>query len=129
MSWLQGSTDGAPPVDTIQLIRYAKEAGFDSVDVTAYYIPGYENFTLPTKPVEEIFTYVRNIKKLADELGIAISGTGIKNDFADPSDERRTLDVERVKYWIDVAVEMGAPVIRVFNGEIPKICKAQIGKR
>lgn len=64
MSWLQGSTDGAPPVDTMQLIRYAKEAGFDSVDVTAYYIPGYENFTLPTKPVEEIFTYVRNIKSL-----------------------------------------------------------------
>lgn len=120
MSWLQGSTDGAPPVDTMQLIRYAKEAGFESVDVTAYYIPGYENFTLPTKPVEEIFTYVRNIKKLADELGIAISGTGIKNDFADPSDERRALDVERVKYWIDVAVEMGAPVIRVFNGEIPQ---------
>ncbi|NHN33995.1 sugar phosphate isomerase/epimerase family protein [Paenibacillus agricola] len=119
-SWLQGSTDGAPPVDTMQLIRFAKEAGFDSVDITAYYIPGYENFTLPTKPVEEIVEYARNIKKLCAELGIAISGTGVKNDFADPNEERRALDIERVKYWIDIAVEMGAPVMRVFNGEIPE---------
>ncbi|SFL57529.1 Sugar phosphate isomerase/epimerase [Paenibacillus sp. 1_12] len=119
-SWLNDSTEGAPPIDTMKAIRFAKEAGFDSVDITAYYIPGYDNFTMPTKSDEEIFEYARNIKKLCEELGIAISGTGVKNDFADPSEERRALDVKRVKYWIDVAVAMGAPVIRVFTGEISK---------
>ncbi|MBW7455011.1 sugar phosphate isomerase/epimerase family protein [Paenibacillus sepulcri] len=118
-SWLQGKTDGAPPVDTMSLIRYAKEAGFDSVDITCYFIPGYENFTLPSRPDEEIYEYARTIRKLCDELGLEISGTGIKNDFADPSAERRAMDIERIKYWMDVAVVMGAPVMRVFNGEIP----------
>ena len=119
-SWLSGSTDGAPPLDTLSAIRFAKEAGFDSVDVTAYYIPGYDNFAMPTKSDEEIFAYARNIKELCEQLGIAVSGTGIKNDFADPSDQRRALDVKRAKYWIDVAAAMGAPVIRLFTGEIPK---------
>lgn len=119
-SWLNGSTEGAPPIDTMQAIRFAKDAGFDSVDITSYYIPGYDNLTMPTKSDEEIFAYARNIKQLCEELGIAISGTGVKNDFADPSEARRALDIQRVKYWIDVAAVMGAPVIRVFTGEISK---------
>lgn len=36
-AWLKNSTEGAPPIDTMQAIRFAKEAGFDAVDVTAYY--------------------------------------------------------------------------------------------
>ncbi|WP_051621175.1 sugar phosphate isomerase/epimerase family protein [Paenibacillus sp. UNC451MF] len=119
-SWINGSTEGAPPIDTMQVIRFAKEAGFDAVDITSYYIPGYDNMTMPTRPDEEIFEYARNIKKLCTELGIAISGTGVKNDFADPNEERRLLDIKRTKYWIDVAAEMGAPVMRVFNGAVPK---------
>ncbi|MCR8633417.1 sugar phosphate isomerase/epimerase family protein [Paenibacillus radicis (ex Xue et al. 2023)] len=122
-SWVNGSTDGAPPIDTMEVIRFAKEAGFDAVDITSYYIPGYDNYTMPTRSDEEIFEYARSIKKLCEELGIAISGTGVKNDFADPSDERRALDVKRVKYWIDVAAVMGAPVMRVFNGAVPEDIK------
>jgi sugar phosphate isomerase/epimerase len=118
-SWLNGGTGGAPPLDTMEAIRFAKEAGFDSVDITSYYIPGYSNLTMPTRPDQEIFAYALKIKQLCEELGIAISGTGVKNDFADPNVERRALDVQRVKYWIDVAAAMGAPVMRVFTGEIP----------
>ncbi|MFE5317612.1 sugar phosphate isomerase/epimerase family protein [Paenibacillus sp. NPDC056579] len=123
-SWMNGSTDGAPPIDTMQVIRFAKDAGFDAVDVTSYYIPGYDNASMPTKSDREIFEYAANIRKLCEELGIAVSGTGVKNDFADPSQERRELDVKRVKYWIDVAAEMGAPVMRVFNGAVPQDIEA-----
>jgi hypothetical protein len=119
-SWVNGNSNGAPPIDTIDVIRFAKEAGFDAVDITAYYIPGYHNFTMPTKPDEEIYEYARNIKRLCDELDIEISGTGVKNDFADPDAGRRALDVKRAKYWIDVAAVMGAPVMRLFTGQIPK---------
>jgi len=119
-SWINGTTDGAPPIDTMQVIRFAKEAGFDAVDVTAYYIPGYDNLTMPTRSDEEIFGYARQVKEQCAELGIAVSGTGVKNDFADPNEERRLLDIQRTKYWIDVAAEMGAPVMRVFNGAVPK---------
>ncbi|CAG7639492.1 sugar phosphate isomerase/epimerase family protein [Paenibacillus allorhizosphaerae] len=119
-SWLSGDPEGAPPMDTLDVIRFAKEAGFDAVDITAYYIPGYHNLTMPTKSNEEIYAYAERVRDLCSELGIAISGTGIKNDFADPNAERRELDVKRAKYWIDVASFMGAPVIRLFTGEIPK---------
>jgi sugar phosphate isomerase/epimerase len=119
-AWMKNNAKGAPPIDTLQAIRFAKEAGFDAVDITAYYIPGYENRSMPTKPDEEILQYAREIRALCDELGIEISGTGVQNDFAVPDDEKRTLDVERVKYWIDIAAEMGAPVIRVFSGNIPR---------
>lgn len=118
-AWLQGGNEGAPPIDSMQLIRFAKEAGFDSVDITAYYIPGYRRSDMPAKPDEEIFQYARNLKLLADKLGIAISGTGVRNNFAEPNEEGRALDVKHVKYWIDVASVMGAPLIRLFSGEIP----------
>ncbi|WNR43020.1 sugar phosphate isomerase/epimerase family protein [Paenibacillus roseipurpureus] len=118
-SWLKGGGP-VPPADTLSLIRFCKEIGCDCVDITSYFIPGYENFTMPSKPDQEIYAYAESIRKLSEELGIEISGTGVKNDFADPDAERRALDVKRIKYWIDVAAAMGAPVMRVFNGEIPK---------
>jgi sugar phosphate isomerase/epimerase len=53
-------------------------------------------------------------------LGIDISGTGIRNNFASPDPAVRAADVERAKKWILVAEKLGAPVIRLFAGEIPK---------
>ncbi|MDB5085973.1 MAG: xylose isomerase [Bacilli bacterium] len=118
-AWLKGR-DGTPHIDTMQAIRYAKEAGFDSVDITAYYIPGYEAKSMPSKSDAEIKQYARDIKALCKELDIPISGTGVFNDFVESDDEMRALHVKRVKYWIDVAAEMGAPVMRVFSGKIPE---------
>jgi hypothetical protein len=119
-TWLTGRTDGAPPLDTFEAIRFAKDAGFDAVDITAYYIPGYSANAIPTKPREEIIQYAREIKRLCDQLHIEISGTGIGNNFAEPRDDKRLLDIERSKFWIDIAAEMGAPVIRLFSGNIPR---------
>lgn len=119
-SWFTDVQEGGARIDTLQAIRFAKEAGFDTVDITAYYLPGYERFKMPSKSDEEIFGYARKVKNLCDELGIIISGTGVKNDFAVPSQESRALDVEHVKYWIDVAAVMGAPVMRVFSGLVPE---------
>ncbi|TVY08652.1 sugar phosphate isomerase/epimerase family protein [Paenibacillus cremeus] len=117
-SWLQDKGT-VPPLDTLSAIRFCKEIGCDSVDITSYFIPGYETFAMPSKSDKEIYGYAEKIRGLSEELGIEISGTGVKNDFADPNAERRAFDVERTKYWIDVAAAMGAPVMRVFNGEIP----------
>lgn len=118
-AWAKGGTNGAPSIDPMEAIRFAKEAGFDAVDITAYYIPGYDNLTMPTVSDAEIQRYVQRLKAHCGELGIAISGTGLKNDFADPDEARRALDLQRIRYWIDVAAEMGAPVLRVFSGQVP----------
>ena len=82
--------------------------GFDAVDPTGYYFTGY-----PEPPADaEIF----RIKKHAFRLGLDISGTGVRNDFAQPDLARREADITLVKRWIEVAAKLGAPVLRVFAG-------------
>ena len=117
-AWLNDS-GSVPHLSTLDAIEWAAGAGFDAVDVTCYYIPGYSNTAMPTRPEKEILAYARKIRKLCDKLGIEISGTGLQNNFADPSENRRLTDVERIKFWIKVAHEMGAPVIRIFSGTPP----------
>ncbi|MFD0677856.1 MULTISPECIES: S-layer homology domain-containing protein [unclassified Paenibacillus] len=111
------------PLDAIQ---WAKNAGFDAVDVTEYYIPGYDDKLTEESAKPAIMDWARKIKAKAKEVGIAISGTGAQNNFVQPSDEKRAIDMERYKFWIDVAAEMGAPVIRVFAGATPSDAK-QLG--
>lgn len=117
-AWLNNSS-ATPQLSTLDAIRWAARAGFDAVDVTCYYIPGYSNTAMPTRPEREILAYARQIRKLCDSLGLEISGTGLQNNFADPNQLRRETDVERIKFWIKVAAEMGAPVIRIFAGPPP----------
>lgn len=68
---------GAPPLSPLDAIKWAKTAGFDAVDVTAYYFPGYSGTAMPTKPKATILAYADQVKALAKQLGLAISGTGI----------------------------------------------------
>ena len=117
-AWIS-NTSTAPKLTALDAIRWAKKAGFDAVDITCYYIPGYSNTTMPTLPEKDILKYAREIKALCAELGIEISGTGIQNNFADPNETRRNMDIDRAKFWIKVAHEMGAPVIRLFAGTAP----------
>ena len=95
-------------MDLDDLLYYCANAGFDAVDITAYYFPGY-----PQVPSDE---YLYHIKKTAFLLGLEISGTGVRNEFADPDPVIRRESVELVKKWIMAAEKLGAPVIRIFAG-------------
>ncbi|ADY52758.1 Xylose isomerase domain-containing protein TIM barrel [Pseudopedobacter saltans DSM 12145] len=95
-----------------QLMDWAAQHDFDGVDLTGYYFPGYPNL-----PSDE---YINDIKKYAFRLGLDITGTGVRNNFADPDPAKRAADVKHVKEWIDVAVKLGAPVVRIFAGPIPE---------
>jgi len=108
-----------PPLSTLDTIKWAADNGFDAVDVTLYYVPGY-SATLTDLPTDKIMDFARQIKETAKSAGIKISGTGIRNDFAAPNPAQRELDINRIKYWLKVAEEMGAPVMRVFAGLIPE---------
>ena len=83
-----------------------------AVDPTAYFFPTY-----PEVPSDE---YIKKFKARANALGIVITGTGIRNNFASPDPKVRAEGVELAKKWIVVAFKLGAPVIRLFSGEIPK---------
>jgi len=94
--------------DLKAVIEFCAAQGFDAFDPTGYYFPGY-----PEVPNDE---YIYQLKRKAHQLGIAISGTGIRNDFTQPDKTVRTGEIAFVKKWIEVAAKLSAPVIRIFTG-------------
>ena len=96
----------------IDLLDWCAEQNIEALDITGYYLPNY-----PEVPSDE---YLYEFKRKAFQLGIDISGTGIRNNFASPDPKVRAADVARAKQWIIAASKMGAPVLRLFAGEIPK---------
>ena len=105
-------TPEKPTFTLFDLLDWCAEQDIDAIDITGYYIPTY-----PEVPSDE---YIYELKNKAFKLGIDISGTGIRNNFASPDPKVRAADIERAKKWILVAEKLGAPVIRLFAGEIPK---------
>jgi sugar phosphate isomerase/epimerase len=118
-SWIKNRTNGAPPLTTSAAIAWAKGAGFDGVDVAAYYIPGYDTHTMPTLPTPQIVAFAQGLRDQCEQLNLRVTGTGAFNDFADPNPARRALDVQRLQFWTDIAAVLGAPAIRVFSGVVP----------
>lgn len=94
------------------LIDFCSVHNIPAVDLTGYFFVGY-----PEVPGDQ---YIYEIKKYAHKTGVDISGTGVRNNFANPDPKARAKDVQHVKEWIDVASKLGAPVIRVFAGAVPK---------
>lgn len=107
-----GQKDNKPALTIPDLLDWCAMQNIKAIDLTGYYFPGY-----PEVPSDE---YLYEIKRKAFQLGIEISGTGIRNNFASPDPAVRAADVKRAKEWIIVAAKLGAPVIRLFAGEIPK---------
>src|SRR5580700_10644614 len=78
-----------------QTVEYCAQYGFEGLDATGYYFPGY-----PKVPTDE---YIYGLKRTAFVNGVSISGTGVRNDFAQGDGEARRRDVDMVKEWIEVA--------------------------
>lgn len=111
--YLPNSWRGTPkPGSTMTLddfIAYCGEQDLEGTELTGYYFP--ENATR---------TDFYHAKLLAKKHDLEISGTAIGNDFCVPEGEKLDFELNRAKQWIDHAAVMGAPVIRVFAGKVPK---------
>jgi sugar phosphate isomerase/epimerase len=103
---------GKPEMTYFDVLEFCAKHNFDAIDPTGYYFPGY-----PKVPTD---SYINDFKRRAFKLGLDISGTGVRNNFAQPDEEKRAADVRLVKDWIEVAAKLGAPVIRVFAGAEPE---------
>jgi sugar phosphate isomerase/epimerase len=90
------------------VVRFCAGHTLDALDATGYYFPGY-----PQVPADEA---IYKLKRTAFVNGVAISGTGVRNDFAVADPAQRQRDLQMVKDWVEVARKLGAPVIRVFSG-------------
>ena len=64
-----------------ELLEFCAENDFDAIDPTGYYFPGYP------KPPDAKF--LNDFKRRAHQLGIDISGTGVRNNFASPDKAKR----------------------------------------
>jgi sugar phosphate isomerase/epimerase len=107
-AYIKGQDGGMSLFD---LLEFCAEQGFDALDPTAYFFPGY-----PDVPDRK---FINEFKRRAFQFGLDISGTGIRNDFATVDRTMRAAGVELVGKWVEAAAEMGAPVLRVFAGPQP----------
>lgn len=95
-------------IDLFDMLDFCAEYNFDAIDPTGYYFPDY-----PEVPFDE---FMMKFKRQAFLLGLDISGTGVRNDFADPNEATRKADMGMIKKWIEAAAKMGIPNLRVFAG-------------
>ena len=89
-------------------IHFCAKLNLDGTELTAYYFP---------KTVTS--DYLNHLKQLTFRLGLDISGTAIGNDFC-TTGPKREQQLAMTRRWIDHAAAMGAPVIRIFAGRVPR---------
>ncbi len=103
--------DSSQGIDLFQVCDFCAQQGFDGVDVTGYFFPGY-----PQAPDD---SYIIKLKRHAFNLGLGISGIGVRNDFTTADPTVRAEGVQRIKTWIEVAAKLGAPTVRAFADSQP----------
>jgi len=81
--------------------------GLDGTELTSYYVPD------PVPP-----GYLQDLRRRAFMHGLSVSGTAIGNTFTHPPGPARDREIAETKAWIERAAEMGAPVIRIFAGNL-----------
>lgn len=87
-----------------KVITNAARLGFDGVEV------------LHRQMESEDRKYVNNLKKLAWEHGLPIFFLSIHQNFVSPDREKRQQHIDHTKRCIDLAVQLGAPAIRLNSG-------------
>ena len=92
-----------------KFIDYCADQNIDGAELTAYFFPK-----------EISHDYLNSLKERTFRLGLDISGTAIGNDFCLPEGEAREQNLKMCREWIDNSASLGAPVIRIFAGNIPK---------
>jgi sugar phosphate isomerase/epimerase len=103
--------DSGQGLSLFDLLDFCAGQNLDGIDPTGYFFSGY-----PQPPSD---ADLNQFKRRAFELGLGISGTGVRNDFASADQAKRATDVRHVQRWIEVAARLGAPVLRVFAGPMP----------
>ena len=130
----RGDKSGEMTLDDV--VDVAAALGLPGVELTGYYFPkavqkaslddpsirgfGGGHATFPNPRTEEAKRYLRTLAHRCFADGLTVSGTAIGNDFALPPGEQRDEQIAYCRHWIDVAEVLGAPVIRIFAGKVPK---------
>jgi sugar phosphate isomerase/epimerase len=96
-------------MDLMDFIDFCAKMDLHGTELTGYYFPQ-----------EVTHEYLMQVKQKTFLLGLDISGTAIGNDFCLPEGPEREQQLAMTRQWIDHAAAMGAPVIRIFAGRVPR---------
>jgi len=111
--------EGEETIDMPEFIRFCAEHGGVAAELTSYFFPP-----------ELDTTYLADCRRIAHVNGVAIAGTAVGNNFSHPAGSpERAEQMAYVKEWIDHAVVMGAPHVRVFAGKHPEGVSAEEAER
>src|SRR5271166_3598589 len=78
-----------PGITLDGVLDFAAKCKFAAFDPTGYFMPGY-----PKRPED---AYIDHLKKHAADLGIALSGTGVRNNFTTADKAVRAQGVAHIK--------------------------------
>jgi sugar phosphate isomerase/epimerase len=98
-----------PKMDMFGFVDFAADQALDGVEPTTYWVP---------PDVDQ--AYMARLQQYAFLRGLDISGSAIRNDSCVAAGAKLDEEVRQVRRWIELCAAMGAPVIRIFGGSVPR---------
>jgi sugar phosphate isomerase/epimerase len=105
-----------PEWQTEKIVRFAKEARYDGVEIRVD--AGHKHGISSASSAQTR----RSVKKLFGDEGIEVASVATSVQFASPTTETHKKNIEAAKANLDLVADLGAPVVRMFaGGGIPKL--------
>ena len=93
-----------------KIVKFAKEAGYDGVEIR---VDAKHKHDISSKSSAEVR---RQAKKIFADAGVEISSVATSVQFASPKPEVLKTNLESAKANLELAADLGAPVVRMFAG-------------
>ena len=93
-----------------KIVTFAKEAGYDGVEIR---VDAKHKHDISSQSSAEVR---RQTKKLFADVGVEIAAVATSVQFASPTPEVLKTNLESAKANLELAADLGAPVVRIFAG-------------
>ncbi len=103
---LSGGYYDGPPVPLLEIIRQARDWGYEGIELEAKRPHG--------NPMDLDERQRREIVQEARQAGVELCAVASYNDFSSPIEEHRQNELLMVREQIRLAADLGAPLLRVF---------------
>ena len=103
---LNGGYYGGPAVPLLEIFPRARDWGYDGIEIEAKRPHG--------SPLDLDSTARERIREAAQDTGMEISCIAAYNDYSSPIDEHRENELLMTREQIRLAVDLGAPMVRLF---------------
>jgi len=105
-----------PDWTTDTLVKFARKAGYDGVEIRVDAGHKHGISSASSAPSR------RSVKELFEDEGVEIAAVATSVQFASPAAETHKKNLAAARANLDLAADLGAPVVRIFaGGGIPKL--------